>query len=151
MNKSIKIGGTLAVVMATAFAVSSAMAYQGDYTKEGPDCSPERHIAMTEAMENNDYESWNELMADRGRVVKVINKENFAQFVEARRLGQAGDIEGADAIRKGIGLRVGNGEKVGANYKGQVKIEGERRGKMSVENRGQNEGGKFVDGNDDNL
>ena len=147
MNKSIKLGGAFAVVMATAFTLSSAMAYQGDYTKEGPNSSSERHTAMTEAMESNNYAAWSELMSDRGRVAKVVNAENFAQFIEARRLGQAGDIEGADAIRKELGLRTSNGEKIGAGYKGQTKIEGERRGKMSAEDRGQNKGGKFVDAN----
>ena len=140
MNKAIKIGGTLAVVMATAFTISSAFAYQGDYSKQGPAQSAERHTAMTEAMENNDYEAWSELMADRGRVAKIINAENFAQFAEARRLGQAGDVVGADAIRKDLGLRISNGEKVGAGYRGRGKVDGERRGKMSAENRGQNKG-----------
>ena len=148
MNKSIKIGGMFAVVIATAFTISSAMAYQGNYSKEGPDCSIERHTAMEEAMENNNYEAWSELMADRGRVAKIINAENFTQFTEARRLGQAGDIAGADAIRKDIGLRISNGEKVGGSYQGN-NIEGERRGKMSAENRGQNKGGKFIDANGD--
>lgn len=135
MKKSIKFGRLFVVVIATAFTISSAMAYQGDYTKEGPDCSPERHTAMTEAMENNDYKTWNELMADRGRVTRVINAENFAQFAKAHQLAHEGDLEGADAIRKGLGLKTRDGEKIGANYKGQGKFEGERRGKMNSENR----------------
>ena len=156
MDKAIKIGGTLAIVAATVFTISSAMAYQGNYAQEGPNCSPEKHTAITEAMENNDYEAWSGLMANRGRVTKVINAENFAQFAEAHRLGQAGDVAGADAIRKELGLRTSNGEKVGAGYGGKRgKIEGERRGKMGSENRGQNKGGKFIDangdGNRDNL
>ena len=152
MNKAIKIGGTFAVVMATAFTLSSAMAYQGNPAQEGPDCSPERHAAMTEAMENNDYEMWSELIVGRGRVAKVISEENFAQFVKARRLGEAEDIAGADAIRRELGLRTSGGEKVGAGYGGgQGKIEGDKqgRGKMSDENRGQNKGGKFTDANGD--
>ena len=154
MNKSIKFGGTFAIVMATAFTLSSAMAYQGNYAEEGPDCSSERHTAMTEAMENNDYEAWSELMSDRGRVAKVVNKENFAQFVEAHRLGEAGDAAGADEIRGELGLRTSGGEKVGAGYGGgQGKIEGDKqgRGRMSDENRGQNKGGKFTDANGDSL
>lgn len=140
MNKAIKFGGVFAVVIATAFTLSSAMAYQGNYSQEGPDCSPERHTDMEEAMENNDYEAWSKLMAGRGRVAKVINAENFAQFAEARRLGEAGDIAGADEIRKDVGLRTSNGEKVGVGYGGR---QGEnmknRQGyeKMSDEVRGQ--------------
>lgn len=136
MNKSIKLGGVFAVVMATAFTISSAMAYQGNPTQEGPDCSPERHAAMEKAMENNNYEAWSELMADHGRVAKVINAGNFSQFAEAYQLAHEGDLESADAIRKDLGLRTRSGEKVGANYKGRGKLDGERRGKMSGENRG---------------
>ena len=142
MNKAIKIGGTLAVVMATAFTISSAMAYQGNPTQEGHDCSSERHTAMTEAMENNDYEAWSGLMADRGRVAKVINAENFPQFVEAHRLGEAGDVAGADTIRGELGLRTSNGEKVGSGYGGkQGNAMGDKQGhgKMSSEGRGQHD------------
>lgn len=140
--------GSLAVVMIGAFTVSSAMAYQGDYSKQGPAYSPERHTAMIEAMDNNNYGDWSELMADRGRVTEMINAENFAQFVEARRLAKAGDIAGADIIRQELGLRTSNGEKVGAGYgEGQGRNKGERRGygRMNNENRGQNQGGKFID------
>ena len=117
MKKSTKaLGGTFAVVMMGAFAVSSVMAYQGDYSKQGPAYSPERHTAMTEAMESNNYEAWSELMADRGRVTRVINADNFARFAEARQLAHEGDLEGADAIRKELGFRTRDGEKVGAGY-----------------------------------
>ena len=142
MNKSIKLGGVFAVVMATAFTLSSAMAYQGDPAKEGPDCSPERHTAMTEAMDNGNYAAWSELMADRGRVARVINAENFAQFAEAHRLSETGDVAGADAIRGELGLRTSNGEKVGAGYGGkQGNAMGDRQGygKMSNEDRGQHD------------
>ncbi|MCK5466249.1 hypothetical protein KAI56_01990 [Candidatus Parcubacteria bacterium] len=119
--------GSLAVVMMGAFAVSSAMAYQGDYSKQCPAYSPERHITMTEAMDNNNYEAWRELMADRGRVTQVINADNFARFAEARRLAHSGDLEGADEIRKELGLKTRNGEKVGAGYG-----EKQGRGRMNL-------------------
>ena len=129
MNKSIKLGGVFAVVMATAFTISSAMAYQGDYSKKGPTYSPERHTAMTEAMENNDYETWSELMADRGRVAKVINAENFGLFAKAHRLSETGDIAGADAIRGELSLRTNGDEKVGAGY-------GEKQGNAMGDKQG---------------
>jgi len=149
MKKSNKVlVGSLAVVMMGAFAISSAMAYQGDYSKQCPAYSPERHTMMKEAMDNNNYEAWSELMADRGRITQVVNADNFAKFAEARRLGQAGDIAGADAIRQELGIRTSNDEKVGAGYgERQNRNKGERRGrgKMNNENRGQNQGGKFID------
>ncbi len=147
MEKSTKLlGGTLAVVMMGALAVSSAMAYQGDYSKQGPAYSPERHTAMTEAMGSNDHETWSELMNDRGRVTQVINAENFSRFVEARQLAHVGDLEGANTIREELGIRTSNGEKVGVRYGAeQGNREGQRREKMNGENRGQNQGGKFID------
>lgn len=146
--------GSLAVVIMGAFAVSSAMAYQGDHSKQGPAYSPERHTAMTEAMNNNNYPAWGELMTDRGRITQVINEENFAQFAEARRLGEAGDVAGADAIRQKLGIRTSNGEKVGAQYgekQGRNKSERQGRGRTNNEDRGQNRGGKFIDADTDGL
>ena len=149
MKKSNKIlVGSLAVAMMSALAVSSAMAYQGDYSKQGPAYSPERHTAMEEAMDNNNYQAWSELMANRGRIMQVVSAENFEQFVEARRLAHAGDIAGADEIRQGLGLRTSNGEKVGAGYgkkQSGNKDNGQKGGKMNNENRGQNQGEKFID------
>ena len=128
MNKSIKLGGVFAVVIATAFTLSSAMAYQDDYSKQGPAYSPERHTAMTKAMENNDYAAWSELMADRGRVTKVINAENFGLFAEAHRLSEVGDVAGTDAIRGELGLRTSNGEKIGAGYGERQNAMGDKQG-----------------------
>ncbi|MCD4705501.1 hypothetical protein K8R61_00280, partial [bacterium] len=80
--------------------------------------------------------------------MQVINEENFARFAEARRLSHSGDLEGADEIRKELGLRARDGQKVGAKY---GKGNGEKRGKMNNENRGQNKGGKFIDANNDEI
>ena len=107
--------------------VSSALAYQGDYGQEGPNCTPEKHEIMENAFDNNDYNAWQEQMAGRGRVTQVVNQDNFAKFAEAHRLGKSGDVEGADAIRAELGLRTSNGEKMGAGYKG---ANGERSGQM---------------------
>ena len=136
MKKSNKVLiGSLAVVIMSALAVSSAMAYQGDYSKQGPAYSPERHTAMIEAMNNNDYQAWSELMADRGRVTQVINEDNFSRFVEAHQLAHSGDLEGADTIRKELGLRARDGERVGAGYgKGQGQNKGEKRGGGRINN-----------------
>lgn len=125
MKKTTKIlSGVLTIVAIGAIGAigalttSSALAYQGHYAEQGPSCSPERYEAMTGAMENGDYETWSELMTGHGRVTRVINADNFAQFAEAHRLGQAGDIAGADKIRGELGLRTSNGEEVGAGYAG---------------------------------
>jgi len=73
----------LSVSMLTAGALlagvisGTALAYRGDPNVQGPNYSPERHEAMEQAFENNDYNSWKQLMeqnAHRGRVMDVINK-----------------------------------------------------------------------------
>ncbi len=140
-NSNKVLVGSLAIVMMGAFAISSVMAYQGDYSKKGPAYSPERHSAIEEVMDNNNYQAWSKLMADRGRITQIINEDNFARFAEARELAHNGDLEGADAIRKDLGLRTRDGEKVGVGY-------GERRDG----NKGDGQKGKRMNGeNCDNL
>lgn len=116
MKNSTKILATSALTLAIlAGSVVSASAYQGDPTVEGPNYTPERHEAMTQALENGDYETWKSLMesnVNQGRVLGVVNEDNFDQFVEAHNLALAGDLEGAKAKRAelGLGLRDGSGQ-----------------------------------------
>ena len=140
------LSGTFALAIAATAITTSAFAYRGDYSEQGPDYSAERHEAMEEAFVNSNYREWLELMNGRGRVTQIINEENFAKFAEAHRLAHEGNLEGADAIRKELGLRTRDGEKVGAGYgkrrdnrDGSEK--GQMLGRMNVEHRGQNQGG----------
>lgn len=89
-----------------------AEAYRGDPNVQGPNCTPERHDAMTQAFESGDYNAWQEQMQGRGRVSEVINEENFAQFAEAHKLALEGKTDEADQIRQelGLGLRDGSGQ-----------------------------------------
>lgn len=148
MKKNYKttIGVFALVAVALAGSQIAVNAYQGDYTKQGPNYSKERHEAMTRAFDNNDYNAWKEQMEGRGRVTEIITADNFAQFKEAHRLGLSGDTAGADAIRAELGLRTSNGEKGGHGY---GKSEG--RGRGQGENRGQNKGGNFIDANNDGM
>ena len=127
--------GAAALTLALGAGTLSVSAYQGDYSQAGPNCTPEKHEIMETAFENNDYDAWLEQMAGRGRVTQVVTPDNFAQFAEAHRLGQAGDKDGADAIRAELGLRTSNGERMGAGYKG---ANGERSG----QSEGQKQGGR---------
>jgi len=112
-----KIVSTLAVVgVIGLMAANSALAYQGDYTQKGPNCTPERHEAMTAAFANQDYNAWQELMTGKGRVAQVVNESNFNRFAEAHQLALNGDYEGADTIRKELGLRGKDGVKMGAGF-----------------------------------
>jgi len=112
----------LSVSMLTAGALlagvisGTALAYRGDPNVQGPNYSPERHEAMEQAFENNDYNSWKQLMeqnAHRGRVMDVINKSNFAQFAQVHELMEAGKIDEANALRQQLGLGLKNGSGQG--------------------------------------
>ena len=137
-SKKFIVGMAVVTLILTA-GVVSVSAYQGDYTVEGPNCTPEKHEAMEEAFETNDYNAWKEQMSGRGRVMQVVNEGNFARFAEAHSLGQAGDKAGADAIRAELGLRGSNGERMGAGYKGG---NGERSGQGQGQGQGQKGGGQ---------
>lgn len=97
-------------------ALGSVSAYQGDYTKKGPDYTLERHALMTKAFQNNDYDTWKSLMVNNGRVMQVINKDNFSKFAEAHKLALEGKYDEANSIRMELGLRGNNGKKVGVGF-----------------------------------
>ena len=102
----------MAVSVATA---STASAYQGDPAVQGPDHSPERHEAMEQAFETNDYAAWKELMNGKGRVTQVVTADNFSRFAEAHELAENGQLEEAKAVRAelGLGLKDGSGRGQG--------------------------------------
>ena len=74
-NKLI-MSGLLALTL--GLGVSSAtFAYQGDYTKKGPNYSQEFESEMTRVMLNNDYDGWRNLVENKvGRVDELITREN---------------------------------------------------------------------------
>lgn len=86
-------------------------AYRGDPSIQSPNHSEERHAAMMQAFEDQDYQSWQELMQGKGRVSEVVTEENFAKFAEAHRLAQEGKLEEAHQIRQELGLGLNNGER----------------------------------------
>lgn len=110
-----------AAVLGTGVALATAsgvLAYRGDPTVQGPNCTPERHEEMTKAFENKDYQAWKENMQGRGRVTELINEDNFTRFAEMHRLRLEGRNEEADQIRTelGLGLRNGSGAGQGKGY-----------------------------------
>ena len=134
MKKSFVIAGSLALELGIAgFSISNAFAYQGDPLVQGPNYTSERHEAMTQAFENNDYESWKALMAGRGRVSEVINADNFSQFAQAHTLAAQGKTAEAQAIRQNLGLGNKNGAGC-ANQDGSGKGFG-RHGQNRAVNR----------------
>lgn len=131
MKKSTLTALAIGAIALAAIAVGSGVsAYQGDYTKEGPDHSPEREAIMTQAFDNGDYNAWMGAMTGKGRVTEVINEGNFSRFAEAHRLGNAGDAAGADAIRAELGLRTKDGGPLGLGHgEGKGNAEGSKSGR----------------------
>ena len=117
-GKKIILGvSALAVAASTLILAKSVFAYRGDYTQKGPDCTPERHEAMEQAFEDNDYQAWEKLRNGRGRVSEIINEDNFARFTEAHRLAEEGNYEEVDKIRQELGLRTKKGDSAGTGYR----------------------------------
>lgn len=115
MDKKIFLGGLLAAVSVAGIA-GAVDAYRGDFSVKGPNWSEERHAAMTQAFQDNDYAKWKELMDGRGRVSNVVNEGNFARFAEARRLALEGKTEQAKKIRAELGLGLQNGSGSGERH-----------------------------------
>lgn len=109
MKHTKKIGiGALTLLLGLGSLVGTASAYKSDPAVKGPNYTPERHTAMEKAFETNDYTAWKNLMGNQGRVTTVINKDNFAQFAEAHKLAEKGDLAGARKIRQELGLGLQN-------------------------------------------
>ena len=112
--------GLLALMVVGLIATTGLVsAYRGDYLVEGPDCNEERHEAMENAFESNDYNAWKELMIEDGkhpRVVDVVTPSNFATFIEAHEAGKNGDEETAAILRAELGLNNGNGLRDGSGH-----------------------------------
>jgi hypothetical protein len=119
-TKKLFLGFSALALMAVAGSIiaGSAYAYQGDYTKKGPNYTSERHEAMIQAFEKKDYNAWKTLMAGRGRAMQVVNADNFARFAEAHKLALEGKTDEANKIRAelGLGLRNGSGTGQGMGY-----------------------------------
>ena len=120
MKNSTKLfGGALALTALTVAAASTAYAYQGNPNTQGPNYSPERHDAMEQAFDNNDYNSWQQQMNGKGRVTEVVNADNFTRFAEAHALAESGDLEGSEAIRAELGLGLHDGSGRGQRGSGR--------------------------------
>ncbi len=134
------MSGTLALAI-VAITATSASAYRGDPNVKGPNYTPERQEAMTNAFDTNDYEAWVALMDGRGRVTQVVNADNFSQFAEAHKLALAGDLDGAKAIRAELGLGQRNGQG-----RGQGQGRGRGQGQRLQDGSGQGQRGGMGQG-----
>ena len=114
MTKTKILTGLSLLTLTGLMIVPVASAYRGDPNVQGPNYSPEKHEAMTQAFENNDYEAWKAQMQDRGRVTQVVNESNFERFAQAHKLAQEGKLDEAKKIRQELGLGLQNGSGYGS-------------------------------------
>lgn len=111
MRNKLVMSGLMALVLGLGVS-GTALAYQGDFSKQGPNYTQEFEAQITEVMANKDYEGWKDLIENKvgnKKVTEVINKDNFPKFVEAWKLAHEGKIKEANAIRKELNLGVNNG------------------------------------------
>jgi hypothetical protein len=113
MRNKLMMSGLMALVLGLGVS-GTALAYQGDFSKKGPNYTPEFESKITEVMTNTDYDGWKDLMEEKvgnGRVTEVITKDNFPKFVEAWKLAHEGKIKEANVIRKELNLRTSDGQR----------------------------------------
>jgi len=115
-------------IISVSIGAANVFAYQGDYTKKGLNYTADRHTIMQNAFATNNYEAWKAEMEKTNsgkRILSVINKDNFAKFAEANKLGLEGKTAEADKIRAELGLRTSTSGPMG---NGQGKGNGQRTG-----------------------
>lgn len=115
MNKKILgLAGVATLALGALIVLPGiTQAYRGDMSVKGPNYTAERHEAMEKAFENKDFEAWQKLMAGRGRVTQVVNKDNFAKFAEIHELVENGKLAEAQKLRAELGLGLRNGQGQG--------------------------------------
>lgn len=103
MKKTIIAGLSVITLLASS---TTASAYRGDPNVQGPNYTPERHQAMEQAFETNNYGSWLKLMEGRAFRLKEVVKNStiFAEFAKAHESG----IEALNAFRAKYNLVMGN-------------------------------------------
>lgn len=60
---------------------------------------------VREAIENDDYEAWAELMKDRPHAADMITRDTFDKLKELHELKQDGDLEGAKKLAEELGMQ----------------------------------------------
>ena len=102
MRNKLIMSGLMALVLGLGVS-GSAFAYQGDFSRSGPNYTPDFEAQITEVLTNGDYYGWKDLIENKvgdGSVGDVITKDNFDKFVEAWKLAREGKIKEANSIRR---------------------------------------------------
>ena len=129
MKKKLIALGVAGAVLASAgyLTINQVSAHYDGVQGYRAHYSPERHAQMEQILENQDYESWLELVGDKP-ITNYVTESNFSRFLEMMALRHEGNFEEADAIRAELGLP----------DRGAHRDQGQRRGEGM--GRGQSQG-----------
>jgi len=116
---AIILGAGVLLLSGLSVLSGTVSAYRGNPAVKGPEYSEERHEAMETIFENRDFNAWKEMMQGRGRVLDIVNEDNFSRFVEAHELAEEGKIDEARQIREELGLGLHNGAGQGRGRMGK--------------------------------
>lgn len=135
MNKKIMM--FFAVGFVLLLGTGMVFAYQGNPEVEGPNYTDERHETMQEAFDTNNFELWYSTMSEnvKGRILEIVNKDNFDIFTEAREATLSGDADKATELKQSIGLSAGQHDG-----QGQGSHNGQGKGQKQMRGQGQNSG-----------
>ena len=126
-------------------------AYQGNPDDQGPNYDTTLHDMKTDAFDTNDYEAWRFMMEDapnQGRVLDLVNEDNFDIFVQAHNAAEDGDMELSKELRSQLGLNDGVGLADGTGYKNGGQGQVLHKGQGINQNTQQAE---FIDANGDGV
>lgn len=96
----------MSLVMGSAVATANADSIMAKF-REPMGISIESRQAEDEALKNADFASWKSAVESSGRteILETINESNFARYVEAFKLRENGDMDGARAIMEELGIK----------------------------------------------
>ena len=96
------MSGLMAIALGLGVS-GTALAYRGDFSKDGPNYTSDLEAQITEVMTSGDYYGWKNLIENKvgdGVSDGTITKDNFNKFVEAWKLANEGKIKEANTIRR---------------------------------------------------
>ncbi len=111
-RKRVMIGGALGVVSLATTGIANA--HLGN--------NPETRQAVKAAFEAKNYNAFMEAAKDTKIIEKIDTQEKFDKVIEAHVLREAGDLEGAKAIKQELGLD-GHGHRGKKNPAAKAAIE----------------------------
>ncbi|MFA6073630.1 MAG: hypothetical protein WC758_05945 [Candidatus Woesearchaeota archaeon] len=157
--------GILAVFIVSALAFTGlTYAYKGNTQTTGPNYNEDVHEQLENAMDVGDYDAWIKIRQDNnlpmnGRMFQVVNKANFAKYVEMHDANEAENYVRAEEIRTELGLGQGMQSGKGMNSKGtgtgSIKTgcasQGSCAGAGMHSSSNVQSGARFLDANNDGI